>query len=69
MIRSLLTLTTALGLTLAGLMPLAAQENAGPEVADQAAGASTPVDTTQFFALLAILAILRPRRAARQHHR
>ncbi len=46
MIRSLLTLTTALGLTLAGLMPLAAQENAGPEVADQAAGASTPVDTT-----------------------
>lgn len=43
MIRSLLTLTTALGLTLAGLMPLSAQETPAPQAQT---GTDAPADTT-----------------------
>ncbi|WP_112311182.1 tetratricopeptide repeat protein [Pseudogemmobacter bohemicus] len=43
MIRSLLTLTTALGLTLAGLMPLSAQETPTPQAQT---GSDAPADTT-----------------------
>lgn len=59
MIRSLLTLTTALGLSLSGLLPAVAQEapaaaqpaDAAPETAaDTAAVAETPVDSGAFLA-------------------